>query len=371
VASDDKIFVGRQGELMTLESHLLPESLAIPFRAAFLHGQAGIGKTALVAEFVRRHHDHFPAGIRFLSASAPGQEVSERLGDIDSLVGDLHPQGPGLVVLEDAEHANPVLTGTAVRELRQRRPQTRVILTARQHLSMPVEWLDVPVGDLPTRDMEALLQIRAGRDVNGIRDLASRMQGSPFLASLIAQMAKQGAGLAELLGRLEPGTYTGLTGPDGRALSPGAEPPELVGGKLRAVNADLVAQVKLRPELMRELTPRQFEEFVAELYERHGFKVELTPASRDGGVDLFAVRYEAFGKFLTVVDCKRYAPHRPVEVRLVRQLHGVVEETGASAGVLATTSSFTKGAKELQERNQYRLALQDWFDLQDMLRRVN
>jgi restriction system protein len=273
-------------------------------------------------------------------------------------------------VFEDVEHVDPMLAGAAVRELQQQRPQTRFILTSRRHLPQPLDWLDVPVGGLPMRDMEALLQVHAGLHEPGVRELASLMRGSPLLASLLAQMSKQGAGLADLLARLEPGTYTGLIGPDGRALNPSSQPPELVRGKLRAVDADLVARVKLKPELMRELTPRQFEEFVAELYEKHGFEVELTPASRDGGVDLYAVRYETFGKFLTVVDCKRYSSHRPVGVRLVRQLRGVIEDTGASAGVLATTSSFTKGAREFQERHQYRLALQDWFDLQDMLRRV-
>lgn len=235
---------------------------------------------------------------------------------------------------------------------------------------MPGDWLDVEVGGLAEPDIATLLRGQVDLGDDDLWSLASRMQGSPLLASAIAQMATRGDGLDELLGRLEPAAYSGLLGSDGRPLSPHSQPAELVEVQFRAVNADLLARIGARPELMHELTPQQFEEFVAELYERHGFKVELTPASRDGGVDLYAVRYESFGSYLTVVDCKRYAPHRPVQVKLVRELYGVVQDKGASVGVLATTSSFTAGAKELQERHRYRLALQDWFDLQDMLRRA-
>ncbi len=103
------------------------------------------------------------------------------------------------------------------------------------------------------------------------------------------------------------------------------------------------------------------------LYEKHGFEVELTPPSGDGGLDLYAVRYESYGKVLTIVECKRNAPDRPVGVELVRSLYGAVEDKGASIGVLATSSSFTAGAKSLQEKHKFRLALQDWFRLQDML----
>lgn len=70
----------------------------------------------------------------------------------------------------------------------------------------------------------------------------------------------------------------------------------------------------------------------------------------------------------SLMDCKRYAKHRPVEVSVVRQLLGVVEVEKASAGVIATTSRFTKGALELRQQYPFRLGLQDYFDVQKLLR---
>jgi restriction system protein len=121
---------------------------------------------------------------------------------------------------------------------------------------------------------------------------------------------------------------------------------------------------------MFELRPRQLEELMAELYARQGFEVELTPETRDGGVDLYLVQHTAFGRLLTVVDCKRKRADRPVKVEVVRQMLGTIEETGASAGVLATTSRFTSGAVKLGKKYPFRLGLQDYFDLHSMLRRA-
>jgi restriction system protein len=368
--NDGSMFVGREQELNALTSHLLtPSKTDTP--GVFIYGPMGVGKTALIQEFVRRHGRAFPAGIQYSPTwSARPGAPEELMEDAAMLANALRPRDHGLVVLEDVERSSPSRVSMVVRKVRERRPGTRFILTGRHRFLASGNWLDVEIGGLAESDIAALLRGQVDLGDDDLLSLVSRMQGSPLLASAIAQMATRGEGLGELLGRLEPATYSGLLGPDGRPLAPYSQPDGLVEVRFQAVNADLLARIGARPELMHELTPRQFEEFVAELYERHGFKVELTPASRDGGVDLYAVRYDAFGSYLTVVDCKRYAPHRPVQVKLVRELYGAVQDKGASVGVLATTSSFTAGAKKLQERHRYRLALQDWFDLQDMLCRA-
>lgn len=136
---------------------------------------------------------------------------------------------------------------------------------------------------------------------------------------------------------------------------------------ISAISDALINELAARPERLREMSPRFFEELMAELYVRQGFDVELTPKGRDGGVDLYLVKHESFGRLLTIVDCKHYAPNRPVEVSLVRHLLGVVEVQKASAGVIATTSPFTTGARELQGKYPFRLGLQDYLDVRSML----
>lgn len=133
------------------------------------------------------------------------------------------------------------------------------------------------------------------------------------------------------------------------------------------VNDELIARLAERPDLMRELTPRRFEELVAELFGRRGFDVTLTPATRDGGIDIYALSKGDLGQSLYVVECKRYAPSRKVGVDVVRGLYAVTEVQRATKGVLVTTSGFTSDAVAFATPLEYRLALQDFEALKSWL----
>jgi restriction system protein len=98
-----------------------------------------------------------------------------------------------------------------------------------------------------------------------------------------------------------------------------------------------------------------------------GFEVELSPQTRDGGVDLYAVKHTVFGRRLLVVDCKRYRPDRPVGVGVVRGMVGAVDISGANAGLVISTSRFSAPAKTLAAQYPFRIDLQDYFDLQRLL----
>jgi CheY-like chemotaxis protein len=135
---------------------------------------------------------------------------------------------------------------------------------------------------------------------------------------------------------------------------PTAFPPDLLSElpskrliTVTAAVASLIPQLAMRPQDLHRLTPSQFEEVVAELMHRTGCDVLLSGKGADGGVDVYAARKERFGKFLFLVQCKRYATARKVEVDVVRSLHSVVATTrNATAGVVATTSTFSKQAEE-------------------------
>jgi restriction system protein len=360
-------FVGREQELDALASHLLSESTRDAAGQVLVQGPVGIGKTALVTEFTNRHVTEFPGGIHYLpSFSTEFDTPGEAMRAAEITADHFEPHSRALVVIEEASQSDPRGVGAFIQTLRRRRPRGQVILTSQIPLLMPADWLTLSLAGLPNADLGTLLDHPnlGGED---LQLLLSHVDGNPRLAQTIANLALQGKGVEQLLARLEPATYPGLLGPDGRPLDPSSPPPESVDARLRAMNVDLLELVKEDPDRVHALSSRQFEEFVAALYEKHGFEVELTPPSGDGGLDLYAVRYESYGKVLTIVECKRNAPDRPVGVELVRSLYGAVEDKGASIGVLATSSSFTAGAKKLQEKHKFRLALQDWFRLQDML----
>ena len=101
------------------------------------------------------------------------------------------------------------------------------------------------------------------------------------------------------------------------------------------------------PEAMRSFSPRDFEDFIAELTEGLGFEdVMVTPRSGDKGRDVLATKRVHGIPILFAFECKRFAPSCPVGIEYARALLGVIDhcETRANKGVLVTTSRFTKGA---------------------------
>jgi hypothetical protein len=126
----------------------------------------------------------------------------------------------------------------------------------------------------------------------------------------------------------------------------------------------LIEEVSVDPQHLLKLTPRQFEELVAEIWSRLGYEVELTARTRDGGRDVVAVkRAEAEVRFL--IECKRYAPSHKVGVHLVRALFGVLHHERANKAILATTASFTRGAIEFVESHRWLLELRDYDGIRD------
>jgi Restriction endonuclease len=75
--------------------------------------------------------------------------------------------------------------------------------------------------------------------------------------------------------------------------------------KLQIATSALAEQLKGRVEGVHDLTPRQFEELIAELLTDMGDgRVEITPYSRDGGKDLLAYVDLEIGRLLCLVETK-------------------------------------------------------------------
>lgn len=110
---------------------------------------------------------------------------------------------------------------------------------------------------------------------------------------------------------------------------------------------ELIIYLRNNPEYMREITPRDFEEVIAEIFKDKGFVVDLTMRTRDGGKDIIAIHKNELGietKFF--IECKRYAENNKVGVDVIRALHGVKNTlNGPNKTILVTTSSFTPDAR--------------------------
>jgi Restriction endonuclease/RNA recognition motif. (a.k.a. RRM, RBD, or RNP domain) len=138
----------------------------------------------------------------------------------------------------------------------------------------------------------------------------------------------------------------------------------------RQAESSLVDYFARHPEEMRTLDTRLFEELVAEIWKRLGYEVELTAKPGDGGVDVVALRRaEVDVRYL--IQCKRPRIGKAVRVQPVRELLGVVTDSGATKGIIATTVYFTSPARKFLDRHHWRLEGRDYDGLVDWLRRAS
>jgi HJR/Mrr/RecB family endonuclease len=158
-----------------------------------------------------------------------------------------------------------------------------------------------------------------------------------------------------------------LLEPKGNVDNEGLSPSPVVIADATLVNAELLARLAHNPDDIYGLAPRTFEKLVARLFEDLGYEVELTPEKGDGGLDVRAIRKDEAGPLLYIVECKRYGPEKRVDVGIARSVYGVKVATGANVAVLATTSFFTKGAKDFQRAVGFGLSLKDFSDLKAWL----
>ena len=148
--------------------------------------------------------------------------------------------------------------------------------------------------------------------------------------------------------------------------APARSRPEL--NDLRDVSKDLISELRSDPDLLHKISPRKFEEVVAELLFDMGCDVELTPETRDGGRDILAGFNSPVGRLLAIVECKRYSRHRPIGTSLVERFLWTVEQRDrASIGIFATTSSFTAGARERAKDRHWTVKLKEHRDLREWL----
>lgn len=140
------------------------------------------------------------------------------------------------------------------------------------------------------------------------------------------------------------------------------ETPQIITD-IRLINTSIIDKINRNPNIIYQMGSRHFEELVAELFDKEGYKVTLTQATRDGGKDLLIIEQKRIGNFIIYVECKNYSMNNPVGVRLVRELYGTVMADNATAGVLVTSSYFSNPAVEFKEQVKSQLSLIDFYDL--------
>jgi superfamily II DNA or RNA helicase len=128
----------------------------------------------------------------------------------------------------------------------------------------------------------------------------------------------------------------------------------------------------LAPQLkakLRSMTPGEFEQLVARLYNKMGFVSQVTPLSHDGGIDVVARRLSDVGREHLIIQCK-HMPDGVIGEPIVRELIGTWHsQREATRAVLVTTGRFSSGAIELA--NNARIDLVDGVYLEGLLLRYS
>jgi len=351
----EAVFVGREAELQALHAHFARNG-----RLAQINGIRGTGKTSLAMMFARKAKADFPGGVNHIHAFPPQTLKTLILEAVQPPV-----KKKALFIVDDLDVVNKSEISDIPRILDEH-PLLNALLVGQVPVEIPdLGMLSISLGGLNQHDFEEVIMRRLR---HATKELYHLSQGNPLLAAAANQSVRDGlVSLRQFFLALQDFDYRAILGPDGKPYSKGVVVPKKVVVTVTAVNSELLARLKANPELLRSLPPRRFEEVVAELLEIQGYSIELTPASRDGGFDMYAAKNDALGQFLYLVECKRYSPPNKVGVQIVRALHGVVQQTRATAGIITTTSFFTDGAKEFQQDIKHQLHLRDYIELQKWL----
>lgn len=91
------------------------------------------------------------------------------------------------------------------------------------------------------------------------------------------------------------------------------------------------------------LTPLEYERHCAELLNEAGWKIHMTPPTRDGGADFIAEKQS----WRIVVQCKRYA--EPVGNKAVQEVNSAVRLYQGNVACVVAPNGFTKQAQREAE----------------------
>jgi restriction system protein len=124
-----------------------------------------------------------------------------------------------------------------------------------------------------------------------------------------------------------------------RASSVGSK----TAGVIDRLTAKSVERLRQENSLERvavsDLTPLEYEHHCAELIRKTGWEAIVTPAARDGGVDIIAKSEN----IRLVIQCKKYT--KPVGNKAVQEVNSAVRLNGGTVACVVAPSGFTRQAQ--------------------------
>ena len=205
-------FHGRDAELARLEDWLDTAGAADSPRLITLTGTAGMGKTRLCVEMMRRVAPRFSGAVCFVTVAActEGEQIGPALADalrldrepgedpVERVASLLNSLGSSLLALDNLEQLSETGGPAFVRRLRASLPETTILVTSRQPLLIEGEQ-EFPLSGLPAGESEGLFADRAAaarpdfaltpRNQETVAALCKQLDGIPLAIELCASWA--------------------------------------------------------------------------------------------------------------------------------------------------------------------------------------
>lgn len=122
-----------------------------------------------------------------------------------------------------------------------------------------------------------------------------------------------------------------------------------INRKLTSLDRFTLDRQKLRQ--LRNLSPLEFEDYIANLYSKLGYNTKRVGRSHDGGIDVEAEK----DGVKHYIQCKKFITSR-VRVGAVRDFYGAMTNGLANGkGIFITTNVFTSEAEKFAEENPIEL----------------
>jgi hypothetical protein len=141
------------------------------------------------------------------------------------------------------------------------------------------------------------------------------------------------------------------------------------------ISQSIIDSVARDPDVLLDLSKRDFEKLMAELFARMGFEVDLYRASKDGGIDFLAVDPGEVDPIIIAAQCKH--PDRPVgdkkptslPVTTVREIYGVAKANDLAGAIAITSTRYSPEAKSFADLKPEEISLADREDILAWVRR--
>lgn len=115
---------------------------------------------------------------------------------------------------------------------------------------------------------------------------------------------------------------------------------------IKVVSRTFIERIAADPDFLRKIEWREFEKTIAELFEGLGFKVMLTPSSKDGGKDVVLEIVKKSAPTTYIVEIKHWRSMQKVGQNSVKEFIKVICNEKREKGLFLSTYGFTDNAFE-------------------------